>query len=87
MFLPNHCQKSEITKIIWSSVTFTIDEFINARVNILNEKIKACCHENGWTFMSSSDVAVHHLRNNVYFNQSGERLFVKDVIELISRLF
>lgn len=76
-----------MSEIIWSSVTFTKDEFINARANILNDKIKACCHENGWTFMSNSDVAVHHLRDNVHFNQSGERLFVKNVIELTSRLF
>jgi hypothetical protein len=47
-----------MSEIIWSSVTFTKDEFISARANILNDKIKACCHENGWTFMSNSDVTV-----------------------------
>ena len=73
-------------KIVLSAIIATKDGFINARSDIVNEKIRLCCQRNNWTYMNNDNVTTDMLRDSVHLDSQGEDIFVHNIMTILSQV-
>lgn len=73
-------------KIVMSAIISTKDGYINARSEILNDKIRLCCQRNNWVYMDNRNLTMDMLKDTVHLNDFGEKLFVDNVLTTLSKV-
>ncbi|WAR14863.1 hypothetical protein MAR_004968 [Mya arenaria] len=75
-------QSNKLIHIIVSSVIITRNSFINARAELMNDKLQNMCGKHGWLYLNNCYLGKEHLKDAVHLNKTGEILFVNKLFHL-----